>query len=425
MNTFSKSVAQEYDKKDSLKKYRSLFKLNDPDLVYLDGNSLGALPIETPNRINEVIEKEWGDQLIRSWNQGWYSRSQEISAKIAQLIGAQADEVIVTDSTSVNLFKLAYSALKFQNGKKNIISDELNFPSDIYLLQGLIEMFGNNHELKLAKSNDGISVSINELERIIDNNTALITLSHVVFKSAFMYNMQKVTQLAHDNNALVLWDLSHAAGAVPIKLNEWNVDLAIGCTYKYLNGGPGSLAFLYVRKDLQEKLQQPIWGWFGEKNPFEFGLDYRPAQGIRKFLTGTPPMLSLSAIEPAVDILLDAGIENIRKKSMDQIDYFIDLFNQELKQLGYTLGTPINSELRGSHISFKHKEAYRICKALIDPNIGDKVVIPDFREPDNIRFGITPLYTTYVEIHEAVKQLKDIIEKELYQNISNKRDSVT
>jgi len=425
MNIFSKDYAQSRDNVDPLKKYRAQFKLNDPNLIYLDGNSLGALPVETAGRIEEVIKQEWGDQLIRSWDQGWYDRSQKISAKIAQLIGAQSDEVIITDSTSVNLFKLAYAALKFKEVKSTIVSDDLNFPSDIYLLQGLIDMFGNKHKLMLAKSLDGISVSMEELKRLIDKNTALVTLSHVVFKSAFMYNMQEVTQLAHDNNAYILWDLSHAAGAVPLKLNEWGVDMAVGCTYKYLNGGPGALAFLYVRKDLQEKLQQPIWGWFGEKNPFEFGLKYRPAGGIRKFLTGTPPMLSLSAIEPAVDMLLDAGMDNIRKKSIEQIDYFIELFEQELKPLGYNLGTPKVASERGSHISLKHNEAYRICKALIDPQIEGKVVIPDFREPDNIRFGITPLYTTFTEIFEAVHQLKNIVVKELYKNFSLDKDAVT
>jgi len=425
MNIFSEQYARDRDKNDPLKDYRSQFQLKDPDLIYLDGNSLGALPVATTERINEVINKEWGDHLIRSWNRGWYTRSQEISAKIAKLIGAQPDEVIITDSTSVNLFKLAYGALKLQKTKTGIVSDELNFPSDIYLLQGLVEMFGNKHKLKLAKSSDGISVSTEELINCIDNSTALVTLSHVVFKSAFMYDMQKITQLAHDNNALTLWDLSHAVGAVPLELNKWNADLAIGCTYKYLNGGPGSLAFLYVRKDLQEKIQQPIWGWFGEQNPFEFGLKYRPAEGIRKFLTGTPPMISLSAMEPAIDLLLDAGMEKIRIKSINQINYFIDLFIQELAPLGYKLGTPKNADVRGSHISLKHPEAHRICKALIDPQIEGKVVIPDFREPDNIRFGITPLYTTYSEIYNAVKQLKNIIVKECYKNFSEKKDGVT
>lgn len=425
MNKFSLNHAKSLDDADELKHFRDKFDLNDPNLIYLDGNSLGALPKQTEGRINKLIKEEWGDRLIRSWNEGWYERSQQISAKIAKLIGAQPDEVIVTDSTSVNLFKLAYAALKLQNGKSRIVSDELNFPSDIYLLQGLIDMFGNKHELKLAKSSDGISVSMDELKKQINQETAFVTFSHVVFKSAFMYNMKEVTDLAHQNGALMLWDLSHAAGAVPVKLNECNVDLAIGCTYKYLNGGPGSLAFLYVRKDLQQKLTSPIWGWFGEHNPFEFGLDFRPADNIRKFLAGTPPMLSLSAIEPSVDLLLEAGMDKLRAKSVKQLDYFIDLFNHLLKNLGYTLGSPENAEQRGSHVSFKHKEAYRICKALISEEVEGKSVIPDFREPDNIRFGITPMYTTYQEIFEAVHQLKLIVEKEIYTHFTQEKEQVT
>lgn len=416
---------QRIDNKDELKEFRSRFELNDPNLIYMDGNSLGVLPKSTHPRMNEVIEKEWGERLIRSWNEGWYDRSQTISAKIAQLIGAQPDEVIVADSTSVNLFKLAYGALKLQNDRTKIISDNLNFPSDIYLLQGLNEVFGNKHQIELAESMDGIQIPTETYEKLIDSNTALVTLSHVVFKSAYMYDMKAITDLAHQNGALMLWDLSHAAGAVPVDLNGCNVDLAVGCTYKYLNGGPGSLAFLYVRKDLQEKLESPIWGWFGEDDPFEFGLDYRPAKGIRKFLAGTPPLLSLSAIEPAVDIMLEAGMDKIRQKSIKQTDLIIQLFNGKLANLGYSLGSPSDSSQRGSHVSLKHPEAYRICKALIDPEIGGKTVIPDFREPDNIRLGITPLYTTFKDIWDTVEQLEVIVNQKLYDKFDKAKDAVT
>ena len=425
MDIFSAKYAQEFDERDPLKPYRKKFELNDADLIYLDGNSLGALPKATPDRIKQVIDKEWGDRLIRSWNEGWYDRSQKIGAKIARLIGAQPDEVIVADSTSVNLFKLAYGALKLQKGRSKIISDQLNFPSDIYLLQGLIDLFGQKHKLELAKSSDGMSISNEEIEALLDDDTALVTLSHVVFKSAYMYDMKTITERVHEHGGLMLWDLSHAVGAVPVNLNACNVDMAIGCTYKYLNGGPGSLAFLYVRKDLQEKLNSPIWGWFGEDNPFEFGLDYRPAQGIRKFLAGTPPVLSLTAIEPAVDMLNEAGMNNIREKSLSLTNYLIALFYEVLQPLGYRLGTPTDPAYRGSHVSLKHQEAYRICKALIDKNVLGKSVIPDFREPDNIRLGITPLYTTFSEIFEAIVQLQRIVKEKLYTQFSTARDEVT
>ncbi|HKK67287.1 MAG TPA: aminotransferase class V-fold PLP-dependent enzyme, partial [Bacteroidales bacterium] len=260
---------------------------------------------------------------------------------------------------------------------------------------------------------------------LLDDDTALVTLSHVVFKSAYMYDMKTITERVHEHGGLMLWDLSHAVGAVPVNLNACNVDMAIGCTYKYLNGGPGSLAFLYVRKDLQEKLNSPIWGWFGEDNPFEFGLDYRPAQGIRKFLAGTPPVLSLTAIEPAVDMLNEAGMNNIREKSLSLTNYLIALFYEVLQPLGYRLGTPTDPAYRGSHVSLKHQEAYRICKALIDKNVLGKSIIPDFREPDNIRLGITPLYTTFSEIFEATVQLQRIVKEKLYTQFSTARDEVT
>jgi kynureninase len=425
MHPFTLDHAHQLDAQDPLKNYREQFVLPDPNLIYLDGNSLGALPKATPNRLTEVIQKEWGGRLIRSWNEGWYDRSQKIAAQIAKLIGARPDEVIVTDSTSANLFKLAYGALKLKSDRHSIISDTLNFPSDIYLLQGLIRLFGDKHQLQLARSEDEQSVTLDELDRLIDEDTALLTLSHVVFKSAFMYNMKAITEKVHQKGGLVLWDLSHSAGAVPVDLNGANADLAVGCTYKYLNGGPGSLAFLYVRKDLQEQLESPIWGWFGEANPFEFGLDYRPAEGIRKFLAGTPPMLSLSAIEPAVAMLVEAGMDAIRQKSTELTRYMIDLYKQELASLGYRMGSPEQDEQRGSHVSLKHPEAYRICKALIDPELMGKSVIPDFREPDNIRMGVTPLYTSFMDVFQAIEQLRVIVKDKLYEKYSAEKDEVT
>jgi kynureninase len=264
-----------------------------------------------------------------------------------------------------------------------------------------------------------------ELERQLGHNAALLTLSYVVFKSSFMYNMKEVTSLAHSKGALVIWDLSHAAGAVPINLNESNADMAIGCTYKYINGGPGSTAFLYVRKNLQDKLHSPIWGWFGQHNPFEFSLNYQPAPGIARFLAGTPPLISLSTIEPSLDIIIDAGMARLRAKSVRQTEYLISLFDKFLVPLGFALGSPRNPEQRGSHISLKHPEAFRICKALIDKDVCGKVVIPDFREPDNIRLGIAPLYNTYSEIYQSIMQLHKIVADGLYLSFSSNRNPVT
>ena len=425
MDIFSKKHAQKLDAEDPLRHFREQFTLPDPDLIYLDGNSLGMLPRKTKPHLNNVLSHEWGEGLIRSWNTGWYERSQQVAAKIAPLIGARPHEVIMADSTSVNLFKLGWAALQHQRGRKGIVSDELNFPSDIYLLQGLVEMSGNQFELRLASSSDGMTVSTEEIKEKMGDDTALLTLSHVVFKSAFMYDMKAVTKLAHEKGTLVLWDLSHATGAVPVDLNGSNADLAVGCTYKYLNGGPGSPAFLYVREDLQEKLLSPIWGWFGQDNPFNFQLEYKPATGIERFLAGTPPMLSLSALDPSLDIFLEAGMERIREKSLQQTDYLIALTKKFLVPHGFTVASPKEGAHRGSHVSIRHKEAYRICKALIDKEIGNKVVIPDFREPDNIRLGIAPLYNTFEEIFGAVMELREIAEKKLYQKFSDERDAVT
>jgi kynureninase len=422
---FSFSYATELDKLDPLQAFRERFVIRDPTLIYLDGNSLGRLPSPTIETLDRVIKEQWGKRLIRSWNEGWYQQSSRIGKKIAQIIGAHPDEVILSDSTSINLYKLVYAALKMAEGRSEIISDDMNFPSDLYVLQGVIKQMGGNHTLRLLKSTDGISSDMTELLRMINRQTALVTLSHVAFKSSYLYDMDKVTELAHMHGSTMLWDLSHSVGAVPISLKHANADLAIGCTYKYLNGGPGSPAFLYIRKDLQEKMENPIQGWFGEKNPFEFKLNYRPAEGIRRFLTGTPPVLSVSALEPSVDMILEAGIGAIRKKSLEQSEYLISLAEEWLFRQGFRLGSPEYSEKRGSHVSLKHAEAYRICKALIDPEVGDGAIIPDFREPNNIRLGLSPLYTTFEEIYKAIYQLKYIIENRIYEKFPRTRDAVT
>jgi kynureninase len=259
----------------------------------------------------------------------------------------------------------------------------------------------------------------------VDDRTALVSFSHVTFKSAFRYRMKEITSLAHESGAMVLWDLSHSIGAVPGELNEAIADLAVGCTYKYLNGGPGSPAFLYVRKDLQEKLMSPIWGWFGEQNPFDFELSYRPGKGIRKFLAGTPPIISMKAVEPTLDMMIEAGMDRIREKSLAQTEFLIKMAETFLVTLGFEIGSPLNPEDRGSHISFRHPEAYRLCKALIDPQSGNKVVIPDFRDPDNIRIAVTPLYTSFSDLFRAVLEIKAVIEDEIYLKYSPDREQVT
>jgi kynureninase len=253
----------------------------------------------------------------------------------------------------------------------------------------------------------------------------LVTLSHAAFKSAFLYDAAEVTRLAHEAGALVLWDLSHSVGALPVKLNEWGVDLAVGCTYKYLNGGPGSPAFLYVRRDLQDKLMQPMWGWFASQSPFAFELGFQAAGGIARFKVGTAPMLSMLAVEPAVDLILEAGLARLRAKSISQCEYLIYLAEQWLYPLGFELGSPIDSRQRGSHVSLRHEEGYRINRALIESPPPATRVIPDFREPDNIRLGIAPIYTTYIEIYKALERMRQIVEVKEYEGFSEERAQVT
>lgn len=422
---FTLSYARNLDEQDCLKFFRERFVIQDPSLIYLDGNSLGRLPMGTVKYLDKAIREQWGERLIRSWNEGWYQQNMRLGKKIAQIIGANSDEVILSDSTSVNLYKLAYGALKLQEGRVDIISDDLNFPSDLYVLQGLVKQFDNKHTLRLLKSTDGVSADLTELLRMFTRQTALVSLSHVTFKSSYLYDMEKVNELAHMHGALVLWDLSHSVGALPISLKKSSADMAVGSTYKYLNGGPGSPAFLYVRKDLQEKLDNPIQGWFGERSPFDFKLNYRSSSGIRKYLTGTPPVLSVSGLEPALDMVLEAGIGAIRSKSVNQGEYLIQLAEKWLYGAGFRLGSPEYTERRGSHISLKHAEGYRICKALLDSDVGDNVVVPDFREPNNIRFGITPLYTSYEEIFLAVKKLRLIMDQKIFERYPSTRGKVT
>jgi len=419
--------ASQLDNQDPLANFRKRFIIADPNLIYLDGNSLGRLPKDTIPHIQNLVEEQWGKGLIEGWNKGWFEMPTVLGSRIAQLIGAREDEVVVCDTTSVNLFKLAAAALRYQAGKKVLLSDEFNFPTDLYVFQGVIDLLNDGHKLDLIRSEDTISISEESIKNAITKDTALVALTQVAFKSAFMYDIQKVTELAHKQGALAMWDLCHSVGAVPLELNKWNVDLAVGCTYKYLNGGPGSPAFLYVRKDLQKELNPPIWGWFADKAPFAFNLDFTPADNISRYQISTPHILSMAGIEPALEILLEAGMDRLREKSIKQTDYLIYLAQELLVPLGFEIGTPLDSSRRGSHVSLRHTEAYRICRALIDPQPSDTnlKVIPDFRAPNNIRLGIAPLYTSFTDIHRALKRLKTIVEDGIFQDYSKEQLKVT
>jgi len=416
--------ALELDKMDSLAGLKYSFVENE-DLVYLDGNSLGRMPVKTADLISQVTEGEWGQRLIRSWNEGWIDLPRRIAAKIAIIVGAGEDEIFVGDTTSLNLYKLAFSVLHSDKERNEIVSDELNFPTDLYVLQGLINYQFKNHVLSLARSKDGMTIDYDSLKALIGKNTSLLTLSYVAFKSSFMYDMQRINDLARDNGAKIIWDLSHATGAVPVNLNENGAEMAVGCTYKYLNGGPGSPAFLYIRKDLQEKMINPVSGWFAHEKPFDFNHDFKQADDIRKFGIGTPSILSMAAIEPGLDIIIDAGVDNLRRKSLVQSRFLIEMIREHLLPLGFELASPIDDESRGSHISVRHKEGYRINRAMIEPVNGAVPVIPDFRPPDNIRLGIAPLYNSFMDLFYSVERMKQIVEDGEFNDFNIDRLMVT
>lgn len=415
-----REYALELDRRDPLAGFRTRFVLDEP-LIYLDGNSLGRLPIAARELAHDLVGWQWGRQLIRGWNDGWLDLPQRIGAKIARLLGAGADEVLVADSTSVNLYKLASAALHLQSKRQTIVTDDLNFPSDLYVLQGVCEQARPSARLHIVHSPDGITVSEDALAAALDEDTALLALSHTAFKSGFTYDLTAIACRAHAVGALMLWDLSHSAGAVPIDLTAAGADLAVGCTYKYLNGGPGAPAFLFIRRDLQGALHNPIAGWFGRADPFAFALDYQPASGLQRFLSGTPPVLSLALIEPGVDLLLEAGLERLRAKSVAQTEYLIALWEERLAPLDFTLRSPRDAAQRGSHVALGHHEGWRISKALIDR----EGVIPDFRLPDNLRVGVCPLYTSFVELYDAVAALQRVASQRIYEAYLTERAGAT
>lgn len=416
--------AKALDQADELARFRGYF-FNQEKLIYLDGNSLGQLPLKTKELMSQLVAEQWGERLIRGWNEHWMELPSRLATKIARLVGAQPDEIFVGDSTSLNLYKLAFAALSAQQGRTKIVSDALNFPTDLYVLQGLIQQQFRQHRLELIQSHDGISIGEEQLEKMLDEHTALLTLSHVAFKSAFMHDMTKVNQMAHKKGALVIWDLSHAAGAVDLALNATNADMAVGCTYKYINGGPGASAFLYVRKDLQARLNNPVASWFGHNRPFDFDMQFQAADDIRKFGVGTPNILSMAAMEPGLDLLLEAGMPALRVKSVQLSNFMLEMIQQELLPLRFSLASPLEAVKRGSHLSIQHPEAYRINRAMIEPNDGSKAIIPDFRPPDNIRMGFAPLYNRFEEMAETVQRIKAIIQSAEFERFGKEKLTVT
>jgi len=383
------------DAVDPLAPSRELFTL-PPGVIYLDGNSLGPLPRATPARLAEVAEREWGQGLITSWNRaGWIDLPARVGEKIARLIGAGPGQVVVADSTSVNLFKVLAGALAQAPGRRVIVSEPENFPTDLYIMQGLIELLGGGPSLRL--------VPPGEIPAALDADTAVLALTHVNYRSGAMHDMAALTRLAHARGALAVWDLSHSAGAMPLDVAGADVDFAVGCGYKYLNGGPGAPAFAYAAARHHASLRQPLSGWLGHAAPFAFEPAYRPAPGIARLICGTPPVLSLAALEVGVDIALGCDLAEVRRKSMRLTDLFVELVESRCPALD--LLSPRDGHVRGSQVSFRHPHGYAIMQALIA-----RGVIGDFRAPDILRFGLAPLYLRYADVWDAVAILAEVLD---------------
>ena len=389
------------DRADPLASRRDLFELEE-GLIYLDGNSLGALPKAVKGRLAQAVEAEWGRGLIRSWNSaGWIDLPSHVGARIAALIGAHADEVIAADSTSVNLFKLAAGAMAMRPGRKVILSEPGNFPTDLYILQGLAQ-FLPGVELRLAEPGD--------LHAALDDSVALLLLTQTHYKTGALHDMAALTGRAHEVGALALWDLSHSAGALEVDLTDADADLAVGCGYKYLNGGPGAPAFAFVARRHQADFQSPLTGWMGHAQPFAFRDDYAPGQGMLRTLCGTPSVLGLTALDAALTAFDGVEMADLRAKSRALGDLFLDLV--EARCPGFGVACPRDSARRGSQVSLTHPNGYAIVQALIA-----RGVVGDFRAPDVLRFGFAPLYVRYVDVWDAVEHLSQVMAGEEWREL--------
>jgi kynureninase len=399
----SRAECEAMDRGDPLAAFRDEFHIPE-GLIYLDGNSLGAMPKAAAIRARQVVEVQWAEDLITSWNKaGWFEMPVTLGDKIARLIGAADGEVVVTDSNGINLYKVLHAALTLNHGRHLIVMEGSNFPSDNYIAQGLVAQLGDRHRIVFVEEEGLLSA--------LDEDVAVLCLTQVHYKSGRVLDMQRITAAAQEQGIIIIWDLCHSAGAIPVDLNGCNVDFAVGCTYKYLNGGPGSPAFVYVAHRHQEIASQPLTGWWGHAAPFDFQCDYVPAPGIHQMLSGTQPVLSMMVAETGIDMFLRADIGEIRSKSMALGDLFIRLVEHCCGDYGFDLASPRDAERRGSQIAFDHPQGYAIIQALIDRN-----TIGDFRTPATMRFGFAPLYVRFVDVWDAVERLNVIMATEYWRD---------
>ncbi len=407
-----RTFAEQLDAADPLASFRGQFVWPAAEtgrpLIYLDGNSLGPLPRRTQEAIARVVGSDWGSGLVRSWDR-WVDLPREAGDLIgAHLTGAAPGQVLVSDSTTVNLFKLVNAALDARPGRPVLVTDDDNFPTDRYVLAGIAAQRGC--ELRMIRTDMDQGVSEEALLAALGPDVALVSLSHVAYRSGALADMARITELVHDAGALMLWDLCHAVGSVPVELDASGADLAVGCTYKYVNAGPGAPAFLYVRAGLQDRLRQPVWGWFGQREQFEMGPQYDPVPGIERFATGTPQIIGTVAVAEGARLLGEAGMERLREKSVALTSYLIGLADEWLAPLGFRLASPRADARRGGHVTLYHGQAWQINKALISAG-----VIGDYRTPDRLRLGPAAITTRFTDVWDALDLLREIAVSKSYE----------
>jgi kynureninase len=393
------------DAADPLANFRDHFiGSDDPEIIaYLDGNSLGRPLRATRDRINRFVEEIWGGRLIRAWDEGWMDDPVRVGDQIGRVVlGAAPGQTVVGDSTTVMLYKWIRSALASQPDRDEIVVDVGNFPTDRFVVEGIADECGMR--LRWLETDRRSGVTVDDVAEVISSRTALILLSDVAYRSGYLADIVAMTKLAHDHDALVLWDLCHSAGVIPRRLDDWRVDLAVGCTYKYLNGGPGSPAFGYVRADLQQRLRQPIQGWMGSADPFAMAEHFTPSDGIRRFLSGTPSIIGMLAMQDMLALIEQAGLEAIRAKSVALTEFAVQVSDQLLGPLGVRVGSPRDPAMRGSHVTLEHPE-FRATTA----RLWELGVIPDFRPPDGLRIGLSPLSTSFGEVHRGLAVVREVL----------------
>ncbi len=403
-----RAEAEALDRTDPLARFRGEFFIDSNGPIYMDGNSLGRLPRRVADAVNAGLES-WRHELVGGWEE-WVNLPLSVGDLVGRLIGAGPGQVLVGDTTTVNLYKLAGAALKMQQGRSVIVCDDNEFPTDRYVLAGIAAAHASLGarepiEVRWVRSDPVNGVDLDSLASCVDDRTALVCLSHVNYRSAARLDIEAVTSLVHERGALMLWDLCHSVGAAPVDLDGAGADLAVGCTYKYLNAGPGAPAFLYAREDLQPRLRSPIWGWFAQRDQFEMGERFEPVEGVGRFGAGSPGVLGLMAVSAGVSVLLEAGIDKLWDKSRAMGEMLVTLVAERLAPFGVVLGSPADANLRGAHVSVRHPEAWPLCSELV----ARRLVVPDFRMPDTVRLGPAPIYTRYVDVFDAVERIRDVL----------------